>query len=357
MPESKHLIQGVQITKPLKTFKRKIAVESWICSILCGLSIGFVAATICSFVLWAFGIKKLWISIAMFAATSGISAFLFYQGKFRRSMREIAYRADMLGLEERILTMTQFAEDNSFMARCQREDAAKALAKVDSSLLKITVGTPLVVMCVVGMLISTSVIAASAISDKSLIALINETHASELARCTVSYEVKDHNGGKIYGRCNQIVEADADDEMVQAVADDNYIFVGWSDGCEDALRTDKSVAKDIKVFAVFVPLEENDADDEEMPNNDGGEGNHGEDKSGLPQDGPTIPQPEENNPDNGESSGGATNPSNQVIDGGTFIGDVYSNSLSEAQDAMGNNAGLDGGQTDMIGDYFGKIAK
>ena len=56
-------------------------------------------------------------------------------------------------------------------------------------------------------------------------------------------------------------------------------------------------------------------------------------------------------------AGGATNPSNQVIDGATFFGSEYGNSLSNAQDAVNSGTNLSGDQSGVIGDYFGNIAK
>lgn len=344
----------------LRTFKRRIAKEGWIKSILCGLSIGFGAEIVCSLVFWALGIKMFWISIIAFAAVAGISAPLFYFCKFRRSTREIASRVDMLGLEERILTMTQFADDDSFMARYQREDAMRSLEKVNSSLLKIAVSVPLVVVCAVTLVVGAGTTTASAVSDKSLIDLINAANEPEKVYYSAKYGVKDDIGGKVYGRLDQTVEQGTATDAVQAVADENYIFVGWTDGCEDAFRTDEAVDKDIKAYAVFVPIEEDDENDEEMDQNDGNDSNGN--SPNQPQEGPSLPNGDDKGPDgNGDGdnggAGGATNPNNQVIDGGTFIGDVYGDSLSGAQDAAGSNTGLDGNQSGMIGDYFGGIAK
>lgn len=342
----------------LGTFRKRVAREGWIKSILSGLSVGFGAEIICSLVFWALGIKLFWISIIVFAAVAVISAPLFYFCRFRRSTREIASRVDMLGLEERILTMTQFADDDSFMARYQREDAMRALEKINSSMLKIAVSVPLIAVCAVTLVVGAGATAVSAVSDRSLIDLINEANKPEPILHTVRYGVKDDIGGKVFGRCDQSVENGASADAVQAVADENYIFVGWTDGCEDAFRTDEAVEKDIKAYAVFVLIEEDDEDDENM-NPD--ESENGDGPSDISQEGPVVPGAESPGPSGdgaGEGeSGGASNPNNQVIDGATFIGDVYGNSLSGAQSAASSNTGLGGNQSGMIGDYFSNIAK
>lgn len=344
----------------LRTFKKRIAKEGWIESILSGLSIGFGTEIICSLAFWTFGIKMFWISIIAFTAVAAISAPFFYFCRFRRSTREVASRVDVLGLEERILTMTQFADDDSFMARYQREDAMGALEKINSSMLKIVVSVPLIVACAATLVVGVGTTTISAVSDRSLIDLINEANKPEPILHIVKYGVKDDIGGKVYGRLDQTVEQGTATDAVQAVADENYIFVGWTDGCEDALRTDEAVDKDIKAYAVFVPIEEDDENDEEMDQNDGSDSNGN--SPNQPQEGPSLPNGDDKGPDgNGDGdnggAGGATNPNNQVIDGGTFIGDVYGDSLSGAQDAAGSNTGLDGNQSGMIGDYFGGIAK
>lgn len=338
----------------LRTFKRRMAKEGWTKSILCGLSIGFGAEMICSFVFWAFGIKLFWIGIIAFAVVAGASAPPFYFFRFRRSTREVASRVDMLGLEERILTMTQFADDNSFMARYQREDALRSLEKANTSLIKIAVSVPLIVVCSALLLVGAATTTASAVSDKSLIKLFKEATAEPVVFHTINYGVKDNIGGKIYGRLDQRVENGTAADAVQAVADDNYIFVGWTDGYEEAFRNDLSVEKDFAVSAIFVAIEDDDQNDEEMPNdNENGDGNG---PPSMPSEGPTNGEPSD--PSDGEGgAGGATNPSNQVIDGATFFGSEYSNSLSNAQDAVNSGTNLSGDQSGVIGDYFGNIAK
>ena len=342
----------------LRTFKRRIAREGWIKSILCGLAVGFGAEILCSLIFWALGIKLFWISIIAFAVVAGASAPLFYFFRFRRSTREVASRVDMLGLEERILTMTQFADDDSFMARYQREDALRALEKANASLIKIAVSVPLIVVCSALLLVGAATTTASAVSDKSLIKLFKEATAEPVVFHTINYGVKDNIGGKIYGRLDQKVENGTAADAVQAVADDNYIFVGWTDGYEGAIRNDSAVEKDFTVNAIFVAIEEDDQNDEEMPDdNSDGDGNG---PPSMPNEGPTNGEPSD--PGDGEGdgesgAGGATNPSNQVIDGATFFGSEYGNSLSNAQDAVNSGTNLSGDQSGVIGDYFGNIAK
>ena len=58
-------------------------------------------------------------------------------------------------------------------------------------------------------------------------------------------------GGKIMGEQIQIVDEGDDAETVTAVPKDGYAFVGWSDGVQEAERTDTNVKGDIDVVANF----------------------------------------------------------------------------------------------------------
>lgn len=65
------------------------------------------------------------------------------------------------------------------------------------------------------------------------------------------YENSEH--GHIEGKLEQEVKAGESGEEVTAVADEGYVFVGWSDGRLVATRHDAYVKKDIKVHPVFKP--------------------------------------------------------------------------------------------------------
>lgn len=58
-------------------------------------------------------------------------------------------------------------------------------------------------------------------------------------------------GGKIEGIAHQTVFAGENSETVKAIPDDGYIFVKWSDGVTEDMRTDRQVSADISVTAIF----------------------------------------------------------------------------------------------------------
>ena len=342
----------------LENYRSRLAKEGWLKAALCGASVGFGADILCALAFWVFGIKLFWICILAFAAVTAIATPLFYFCKFKNSRRQVASRVDMLGLEERILTMTQFENDDSYMARRQREDAMNALRSVNASFVKIAVSASMVVACCVTMVLGVGATTASAVSDKSLLDLLREKQEEREALANtfhLTYGVKDDVGGRVDGELEQTVKGGEAGKTVQAVAEDGYVFIGWTDGYEDATRTDADVQKDVTVNAVFVEIESNEEDD--ITDEEKGEGEPGEGGNSQQQPGDPSETPDGGDGEGDGAGAGADAASNQVIDGSTYYGDEYSGSLSDAQDSMNSDSNLSGDEKGVIGDYFHNIQK
>lgn len=342
----------------LKNYKSRLAKEGWLKAALCGMSVGFSADILCATAFWVFGIKLFWICILVFAAVTAIATPLFYFCRFKNSRRQVASRVDMLGLEERILTMTQLENDDSYIARRQREDAINALKSVNSSFIKIAVSASMVVACCVTLVFGVGATTASALSSKSLIAMIQENKTEPTSGIFhLIYGVKGDVGGRVDGELEQIVNEGESGKIIQAVADDGYVFVGWTDGHEDATRTDTEVSRDTVVNAIFIEIESDEEEDiVEEEKREGNPGNKG--NNGAPQ---SPESPKDGSADgNGSGDGagaGADAASNQVIDGSTYYGDEYGGSLSNAQDSINSDSNLSGDEKGVIGDYFHNIQK
>ena len=344
----------------LKNYKSRLAKEGWLKATLCGMSVGFSADILCATAFWVFGIKLFWICILVFAAVTAIATPLFYFCRFKNSRRQVASRVDMLGLEERILTMTQFENDDSYIARRQREDAINALKSVNSSFIKIAVSASMVVACCVTLVLGVGATTVSAVADKSLMDLIREKQGEKDAienTFHLTYGVKDSVGGRVDGELEQTVKGGEVGKTVQAVADDGYVFVGWTDGYVDATRTDADVKKDLTVNAVFVEIEDNEEDDETDEEKGEGEQGNGNNSDGQPQPGDPGDGSDSSDEAGDGAGAGADAASNQVIDGSTYYGDEYSGSLSDAQDSMNSDSNLSGDEKGVIGDYFHNIQK
>jgi len=70
----------------------------------------------------------------------------------------------------------------------------------------------------------------------------------------VSYSVDRNVGGKIVGKRSQTINWGDDAETVVAVADEDYIFVGWSDLSFEAARQDKEIERNFEYVAYFQPI-------------------------------------------------------------------------------------------------------
>ena len=131
-----------------KKYYRRIAKEGFLKSILSGLVVGFLAMLLTAGLFWYMGWKAVWICGIVGCALTALATYLFYRFKFQPTTKAIAKRIDELGLEERILTMTELEGDESYIAMKQREDALKALGTVHAGLIKIVVSAPLVIATV-----------------------------------------------------------------------------------------------------------------------------------------------------------------------------------------------------------------
>ena len=240
----------------LENYRSRIAIEGWLKAALCGASVGFGADILCAFAFWVFGIKLFWVCILVFAAVTAIAMPLFYFCRFKNSRSQVASRIDMLGLEERILTMTQFENDDSYMARRQREDAMNALRSVNASFVKIAVSASMVVTCCVALVLGAGATAASAVADKSLLDLIREKQEEREAPANtflLTYGVKDSVGGRVDGELKQTVKegagAGADSASNPVIDGSTYYGDEYSGSLSDAqnsMNSDSNLSGDDK---------------------------------------------------------------------------------------------------------------
>ena len=170
-------------------YYRKIKKESVIKSLFCGLIIGFSLAFVCILASWLVGAKAgLYAGIALFFVAAAVASPLFYRFRFRPTAKEIAKRIDALGLEERVLTMTELQHDDSFIAMKQREDALRAVSEVNSDLLKLAISVPMIIAVALSATLGAGMTVVAAVSPdggKQLIESFKEKRTFE-----VSYAVQ-----------------------------------------------------------------------------------------------------------------------------------------------------------------------
>ena len=288
----------------------------------------------------------------------------FYFWKFKPNKKAIAMRIDELGLEERILTMTQFENDDSFIARRQRADALEALKTVNASLIPVAVSLSLILSTVFSGVAGVAMTVVSALSAANVIPdggeVLNPEPEIVLNEYEVVYEVAE-GAGEIFGLDDdedgafQIVIEGDDAAPVVAVPEEGWAFAEWSDGIENPCRQDLNIQGNLTITAIFMELEDGEG-------GEGGEGEPGdsEQSSDKPGEGEGSSEGEsENSSDQeGEGAGGKYEPSNQVIDGETYYGgSVYEGAYDSAVDEMDKNGDISEDEKDFIGGYWEGIRK
>lgn len=167
-----------------KKYYKKIGRESILKALLCGLTIGFSLMFVCIAASWLAGFKAgIYIGLGLFVAATAIATPLFYTFRFRPTTKKIAQRIDTLGLEERILTMAELENDDSFIAMKQREDAMKAMKSVSSEMLKIAVSVPLIAAVAISATLGTGMTVAAAVAPdggKHFVDGLKEKHTYEI---------------------------------------------------------------------------------------------------------------------------------------------------------------------------------
>lgn len=280
--------------------------------------------------------------------------FAFVGGFFavfrKPSMKEVSKRIDELGLEERIITMEQFKNDNSFIAVKQREDALNELSKFNASLIKFIVPVYLIVMISISSILCVCGVTLNVLAENSVIKsgkeVVKELVEEEPTFYEVSYEFT--NGGIVEGNIFQIVESGKITEEVIAIADDGYVFVGWSDGVEAITRTD-TVISDIVVIAQFEELQYNE--DEESED---GEADSDTNEPSEEQDESSENNGKEPSDKQGGGEGGQWSAHDSINNGAEDYGDFYNSAYGEATDG---SSGLNENQQSAVGNYFGSISK
>lgn len=330
------------------SYYARLSKEGFIKSLLCGLGVAAGVLCVVAFGLWMSGAKGFWIAIIAWAAALFIATPLFYFVKFRPTTKEMAKRVDMLGLEERILTMTELEGDDSFIAMKQREDAKNALAKVNASLLKFAVSVPLIIAVCAVTVLGSGLTTVSALADAGVIKPGKDIlDDGKVEFVDVVYSVDDDMHGFIEGDFIQRVEKGSDCVGVLAVAEDGWVFKKWSDGLEEPFRQDVKVTADVEFVAIFQELgeeKEEEQDKEGEPDTDG-----------MKQEEPTDSKNNSKLNDKGKGDGSGSvkwNPSNQVLDNKTYYGDLYDDAKKNGIDKISQNGDIPKEGKDIVSGYI-----
>ena len=351
-----------------KRYLTKLRFEAFLKSLLSGLAVGFIANFITALVTWFTPYNGLWLSIGTLVGVTAVATLFFYFKKFYPSVMTNARRLDKLGLEERLITMVEYENDDSYIASAQREDAKAVLNSVDSRSIKLRLARKIWVSLLVCTTLGIGMTAVSTLAERGLLPggddIINSIIPKEPeVFISVTYDVE--GAGSIDGEQDQLILLGSDATPVTAVPDEGYVFVEWSDGSTKPYRTDKDLEADVELYAVFEPADgegggdgegegdgEGDGDGQgEGQGNGNGEGEgEGEGEGG----GNSSSSGTSSNPSNG--AGGKYEHSNQIIDGETYYREVlgdYQEQLAEYLEKNRDNLSED--EIKMIEQYLGIV--
>jgi len=316
-------------------------------SLFNSLFISFTCLFIISFIFWFFGIKEYWIAFVAFGVLELITFTIFYLLNKPTEIK-FAKELDSLGLEQRVITMYEYQNDNSLIAEIQRQNAIDHINKFDVKLLKVVIPvlmlTLMISICVLGVASST----ASVLSAKGIIKsgkkVVSNIVPAETNVYNIYYSAK--KGGSISGELTQTVEEGSSCTPVIAVPFHGFIFVSWSDGSHDPYRLDSNVNKDLDLFATFISIDEyteliKDPGEPEIPEEPGNGGMQMPKPGG--DDGNSPKRYEENS---------------QIIDGETFYGEsVFDQYQQDMIELLAIDTDLSSDTKKIINDYFDTIEK
>lgn len=380
-------------------FRKRLNRESLLNSLLCGLAAGFAALFVAALAFWFAAPSLIWIAAIIFAAVTAAASWAFYALKFRVTDKSLARRLDAVGLEERVITMTELEGNTSYMAERQRRDAIEAVNKVDAKLIKIVVPAIIIVGVCVTAVLGSGMTVVSALSAGGVIdsgtEVINKITEEEPAQYVVTYEAAE--GGLVDGDLVQNKSVDEYTDTVTAVAESGYVFIGWTVTykgvdlqtyeVEDTVTTPEREAQaissmlegkniyvdessghkvvSISYTAYFTVASESEGegdgeggDGEGEPSDSAGDSSEGGDGEGEPGDssqgngegdGDGL-ETEGDNSGNGPS--GQYEDTNQIIDGETWYGDSSDEAYNEAMDNLSGDDSVSDEDKQAVSDYY-----
>lgn len=391
-------------------FRRKLKIESIIKSALYSLLVSSIIFTLIEIVVWMNKLNIL-ISVIPSIISFGISFPLFYYKKFKYSEIQLAKRIDDLGLEERVITMTELEGNDSFIAKKQREDTIKALKEVNSDNFKIKYKKPSIfsgLFTALSVLILSMsfafpnireiiiahgepkytievsaeglgfVIDYSKYENQSLINAvfkkqeqdkidkINNKEIVELKQFPTAFS----NRISVNYRCFEDIDATMvldganfedisyriksdETHILMALPYKGYVFIGWSDGCVSPFREIDNYSTDlIALFDEVSSVGEDTPDKQKEPGDKDGSADSESDGIGPEGNGTG-----KTSNDDSWGDGAKGSLANQVINGETYYGDIFNQSYQEAVERIKNDTNLTDAQKKAITDYFESIRK
>lgn len=393
--------------KLFEKYHSRLVWEGFFKALICGLIVGFFVNFVVAFIMWFVEFPGLWLSIGIGIAAVAASTPIFYFAMFRPTTKQIATRIDRLGLEERILTMHELENDDSYIAMRQREDAKAQLKKAESEEKKIKFNiftkkfftSTKIVAATLAVVLGVSMTTVTGLHDAGIIGsgkditgeIIDNIIKGEPVIYDITYggevELPDEEGngsgsyidfedaewdleagggGYFVGQTEQNVESGETSENILAVGsggeNGDWAFSGWSDGNEDPSRSD-IVTDTTDVTASFDKLENPVYDYTPGFSLESSES----DQNGDQEENDRPPEPNNSNnsssnqPNNSNSGNqGSTsdiNGNDKIINNETDYRDVFGPYYEEAMEYIKNGQDLPPDLLKILEAYFATLNK
>jgi len=129
----------MDIKESFKKYYQKLIIEAVVKSALLGVAFGLAAGGVFSALALMFsfnGVWTIWVSVFLGVATAGIGSAFLYFNRFKPSFHEAAARVDQTGLEERMITMLELGDSETYIAQKQREDGRAKISGVTPKMMQ-----------------------------------------------------------------------------------------------------------------------------------------------------------------------------------------------------------------------------
>lgn len=376
-------MNGKQLFK--KHYSR-LVTEGIIRSVLSGFTIGFAASFVAAFFAWMFDFGGIWFVIGIGAGVALVSGVLLYFLKFKPNEIEVAGRLDRLGLKERMITMLELKEDDSYIAGLQRVDAKESLDSVSDRKIKFRIPKLTFALLAVAFVLGASMTTVVGLAKEDIIPSGDELIPEDPMATYIPVTYLAEEGGEIEGETDQLIPPGGSTEAVVAVAEDGWIFIGWDDGNENPERSDENITEERVYMAIFEEIGEGGDSDESDESSDGKPGSaEGDSADDLPQggnanvdsettgdagdkgdgsgassesdggQGSTDEEGEGKGDGQGLGAGGKWQDSNQFLDGKTYYKDHIDMYYQMAQEILAEGGDIPPELREFLETYYGSI--
>jgi len=136
--------------KLLHPFKMKLIWEAFVKSWVVALTAGAVCEFIFLLIMHLLALEPdKWLIAVVFGIPFVLSGLLLFGLRHYPNMKRVVTRVDETGLEERVITMLEYKENNDFVVELQRNDALKHLEKVHPKQMKLTFRKKPFILCAI----------------------------------------------------------------------------------------------------------------------------------------------------------------------------------------------------------------